>query len=151
MALLLLPPLNQDSCLKGIIDQGFWKLFIPRAYDIVARMENAIEGANPGVDDPAHGGMLFSPTTGRPYTGGVNGVSPSSFGKFTDMVASTGYTDGLTDGTLTSASTLVFCIPIYSGIIGVLMPDKKMIPLSLMPLELEFTMNPYALYCAGSG
>lgn len=31
------------------------------------------------------------------------------------------------------------------------MPDKKMIPLSLMPLELEFTMNPYALYCAGTG
>lgn len=31
-----------------------------------------------------------------------------------------------------------FCIPIYSGIIGVLMPDKKLIPLSLMPLEIEF-------------
>lgn len=30
------------------------------------------------------------------------------------------------------------------------MPDKKMIPLSLMPLEVEFTINPYALYCAGA-
>ncbi len=40
-----------------------------------------------------------------------------------------------------------FTIPIYSGIIGVLIPEKKLIPLNLMPLELEFTMNPYALYC----
>lgn len=31
------------------------------------------------------------------------------------------------------------------------MPDKKMIPLSLMPLEVEFTMNPYAFYGVGSG
>lgn len=40
-----------------------------------------------------------------------------------------------------------YTIPIYSGIIGVLIPEKKLIPLNLMPLELEFSMNPYALYC----
>lgn len=43
-----------------------------------------------------------------------------------------------------------FCIPIYSGIIGVLMPDKKLLPMSLLPLEIEFTMNPYALYPVGN-
>jgi hypothetical protein len=39
-----------------------------------------------------------------------------------------------------------FYIPIYSGIIGVLQPDKKLIPMNLMPLEVEFTLNPHALY-----
>jgi hypothetical protein len=29
------------------------------------------------------------------------------------------------------------------------MPEKKMLPLSLMPLEVEFTLNPYALYPVG--
>ena len=48
-----------------------------------------------------------------------------------------------------SAEELTFCIPIYSGIIGVMMPDKKLIPMSLMPLEIEFTMNPYAFYTVG--
>jgi hypothetical protein len=43
----------------------------------------------------------------------------------------------------------VFCIPIYSGIIGVCMPDKKLIPLSLLPLELEFALNPHAIYSVG--
>ena len=30
------------------------------------------------------------------------------------------------------------------------MPEKKFLPLSLLPLEVEFTVNPYALYGAGS-
>lgn len=46
-------------------------------------------------------------------------------------------------------TTKTYVIPIYSGIIGVLMPDKKLLPLSLMPLEVEFTLNPHALYVAG--
>lgn len=29
---------------------------------------------------------------------------------------------------------------------GVLMPDKKLLPLNLMPLDIEFTLNPYAMY-----
>lgn len=41
---------------------------------------------------------------------------------------------------------MTFIIPIYSGIIGVLMPDKKLLPLGLMPLEIEVTLNPHALY-----
>lgn len=45
---------------------------------------------------------------------------------------------------------LTFCLPIYSGILGVLMPDKKLLPMSLLPLEVEFTMNPYAFYGAGT-
>lgn len=39
-----------------------------------------------------------------------------------------------------------FVIPIYSGLIGVLMPDKKLIPLNLLPLDIEITFNPHALY-----
>jgi len=30
------------------------------------------------------------------------------------------------------------------------MPTKKLIPMSLLPLEIEFTMNPYAFYPVGS-
>ena len=45
--------------------------------------------------------------------------------------------------------TYTFCIPIYSGIIGVLMGDKKLVPLSLLPLEVELTLNRYALYVSG--
>jgi hypothetical protein len=30
------------------------------------------------------------------------------------------------------------------------MPEKKFIPLSLLPLELELTVNPFAVYSAGS-
>lgn len=45
--------------------------------------------------------------------------------------------------------TLEFCIPLYSGLIGVMMQDKKLIPLSLIPLEIELELNPYFMYCAG--
>ncbi len=31
---------------------------------------------------------------------------------------------------------------------GLLMPDKKLIPLSLMPLDIEITLGAHALYCA---
>jgi hypothetical protein len=51
---------------------------------------------------------------------------------------------------LRSSTELEFCIPIYSGIIGVLMPTKKLIPMSLLPLEIEFTMNPHAFYPVGT-
>lgn len=39
-----------------------------------------------------------------------------------------------------------FCIPIYSGLIGLLMPEKKLLPLNLLPLDIEITLNPHALY-----
>jgi len=39
-----------------------------------------------------------------------------------------------------------FILPIYSGILGVLMPDKKLIPLNLLPLDIEIVFNPHALY-----
>jgi len=41
-----------------------------------------------------------------------------------------------------------FIIPIYSGLIGVMQPMKRLLPLALMPLELDFTLNPHALICA---
>lgn len=41
---------------------------------------------------------------------------------------------------------MTFIIPIYSGILGVLMPEKKLLPLGLLPLDIEIYFNPYALY-----
>jgi hypothetical protein len=43
-----------------------------------------------------------------------------------------------------------FVIPIYSGTIGVLMPDKKLIPLSLLPIDVEFKLNPNAVITGAS-
>lgn len=39
-----------------------------------------------------------------------------------------------------------FIVPIYSGLIGLLMPEKKLIPLNLLPLDIEIVFNPHALY-----
>lgn len=30
------------------------------------------------------------------------------------------------------------------------MPEKKLLPMSLLPLEIEFTMNPHAFYAVGT-
>jgi hypothetical protein len=51
--------------------------------------------------------------------------------------------------TLPRFNTKTFIIPLYSGILGVLMPDKKLLPLSLLPLDIEITMNRHALYSSG--
>lgn len=45
---------------------------------------------------------------------------------------------------------MTFIIPIYSGLLGVLMPDKKLIPLNLLPLDIEITFSPHALYSTHS-
>lgn len=39
-----------------------------------------------------------------------------------------------------------FIIPIYSGVIGLLMPEKKLLPLNLLPLDIEIVFNNHALY-----
>jgi len=39
-----------------------------------------------------------------------------------------------------------FMIPIYSGLIGLLMPEKKLLPLNLLPLDIEIVFNQHALY-----
>lgn len=43
---------------------------------------------------------------------------------------------------------VTFCIPFYSSMLGVLMPVRKLVPMSLMNMELELTLNPYAFYSA---
>lgn len=43
-----------------------------------------------------------------------------------------------------------FVIPVYSGSIGVMMPDKKLLPLAMYPLEVDFTLNQHAVICAAS-
>lgn len=48
--------------------------------------------------------------------------------------------------TMPSASVATFIIPIYSGVIGLLMPDKKLLPLNLLPLDIEIVFSPHALY-----
>lgn len=47
-------------------------------------------------------------------------------------------------------TTREFIIPLYSGVIGVLMPQKKFIPLEYLPLDIEITLNQYALYSSHS-
>jgi hypothetical protein len=39
-----------------------------------------------------------------------------------------------------------FIIPIYSGVIGLMMPEKRLLPLNLLPLDIEIVFNPTALY-----
>ncbi len=70
---------------------------------------------------------------------------------YTNLVAAGNFTGITETGTAVNITDeLTFCLPLYSGVMGVLMPDKKLLPLSLMPLEVEFTMNPYAFYGAGN-
>jgi len=40
-------------------------------------------------------------------------------------------------------------MPIYSGLLGLLMPEKKLLPLNLLPLDIEIVFNPHALYSSG--
>lgn len=52
-------------------------------------------------------------------------------------------------GTPTHQATLTFCIPILSGIFGILMPasEIKYIPMQFFPgLEMNFRLNPYAFH-----
>lgn len=51
----------------------------------------------------------------------------------------------------TGTTKIQFIIPIYSGIIGLLMPDKKLLPLNLLPLDIEIVFNPHALYSSEEG
>jgi len=46
----------------------------------------------------------------------------------------------------TGLTKMQFCIPIYSGVIGLLMPEKKLLPLNLLPLDIEITLNQHAFY-----
>lgn len=57
--------------------------------------------------------------------------------------------DGALAKTVQSVTAMTFTIPLYSGLLGVMLPDKKFIPLSILPLNLELTLNPYALYLIG--
>lgn len=47
-------------------------------------------------------------------------------------------------------SKMTFIIPVYSGILGLLMPEKKLLPLNLLPLDIEIIFNPHALYSTHS-
>ena len=50
----------------------------------------------------------------------------------------------------TGTLTMQFVIPVYSGILGLLMPEKKLLPLNLLPLDIEIVFNPHALYSSSS-
>ena len=50
-----------------------------------------------------------------------------------------------------STTTMQFIVPIYSGVIGLLMPEKKLLPLNLLPLDIEIVFNNHALYSSLSG
>lgn len=45
-----------------------------------------------------------------------------------------------------ASKKMTFIIPIYSGLLGLLMPEKKLLPLNLLPLDIEIVFNQHALY-----
>lgn len=52
--------------------------------------------------------------------------------------------------TTSFSTTRTYIIPLYSGLLGVLMPQKKLIPLSLLPLEIDIYTSLSALYSSNS-
>jgi hypothetical protein len=52
---------------------------------------------------------------------------------------------------LRGQTEMMFIIPLYSSIVGVLMPQRRFIPLRVFPVDLELTLNKYALYSSLSG
>jgi hypothetical protein len=92
--------------------------------------------------------VLLSSLANR-VTDGTANWGTSNYAGIANQANGFTVTDNANVLTVRSPTTLEFCIPIYSGIIGILMPEKKFLPMSMLPLELEFTMNPYAFYGVG--
>lgn len=49
-----------------------------------------------------------------------------------------------------NTTEMQFIVPIYSGVLGLLMPEKRLLPLNLLPLDIEITFNRHALYSSKS-
>ena len=95
-----------------------------------------IQASSSGSINIVAGNILSAPTMiiSSPYMDGSNEPVLSAA-----RSTSTGYTN----------STMTFCIPILSGIFGVLMPadEIKYIPMQFFPnLEMNFRLNPYAMH-----
>ena len=45
-----------------------------------------------------------------------------------------------------NTKSMQFIVPIYSGVLGLLMPEKRLLPLNLLPLDIEIVFNQHALY-----
>jgi len=96
-------------------------------------------------------GAMYNVTRANIRAGLAAAVNPVNSPMFTAGVAAGGGGNPpAIPAYFSSSNRAVFCLPIYSGIIGVLMPDKKLLPLSLLPLEVELTVNPYGVYAAGA-
>lgn len=95
--------------------------------------------------DSAHSGAIR-------YTGvpGLHDNIPIMYGSHDKgtRVPSTYEVAGSANGLFVTPLTkkMQFIVPIYSGVIGLLMPDKKLLPLNLLPLDIEIVFNPHALY-----
>lgn len=98
---------------------------------------------------------MFDPTASLDVLGNADaqGKSYASFFSryFGDLLSNKGaISDGSSYNGVRSIKELSFTIPLYSGLLGILMPDKKLLPLSILPLQLEITLNPHALFCISS-
>ena len=98
---------------------------------------------------------MFDPTASLDVLGNADaqGKSYASFFSryFGDLLSNKGaISDGSSYNGVRSIKELSFTIPLYSGLLGILMPDKKLLPLSILPLQLEITLNPHAVFCISS-
>jgi hypothetical protein len=77
------------------------------------------------------------------FTGGIMPMTPTSFAFHENglRIPATMNSADKKRIMFNGTDTMTFCIPIYSGVIGLLMPEKKLIPLSLLPIEIEITFN----------
>jgi len=80
----------------------------------------------------------------------IHGLYPVSFafhqnGKRITSVVPSATHKGKDIG-ITGSTKYTFMCPIYSGLIGLLMPEKKLLPLYLLHLDIDFVFNPTALY-----
>lgn len=66
------------------------------------------------------------------FTGHVNGLRRVGTGANAENVRNIRHT---------RSTTKTFIIPIYSGVLGLLMPEKKYLPLNLLPLDIEISFN----------
>ena len=99
-------------------------------------------------------------TGGPKIRAGITGqtMTAGNYGSCPFMTIASPYMDGCNEPVLSSArsitsgytnSSMTFCIPILSGIFGVLMPadEIKYIPMQFFPnLEMNFRLNPYAMH-----
>lgn len=78
----------------------------------------------------------------------IASLHPQEFSYHTNGYRQTGIIRGSAPDELlfTGCTRMTFIIPLYSSVLGILMPEKKLLPLGLLPLDIEIKFNEFALY-----